>query len=538
MSPAMIPINACHLPPLLVGVPLLAAFLLPLAAKISKALRTAVFLLAVSATAAVALGIAWQVFAAGGAPISYLFGAAPAAPGADVSLAVPPDSGGMPIRILFHIDAASALMLAVASLTSLAASLVAICSEAPASGKRFFYPLFLLLVGGVYGMCATGDLFNFFVFLEITSLSGSALAAYRIDRGLAAEAGLKYAAVSSLAGLSFLMGVGILLAQHNLLNIPALAAHISAHGPTALDLIALVLLVAPLLLKCGAVPMHHWTPDTYSRAPHPVSAFLLVSSQASLYGLFRVVFTLYGGAAPVRTIGMALIVVALLSMFIGVTMALLQHDVKRLIAHHAVSQTGYMILGAGVCAFLLADPSKVAAYGRDALAGSLFHMMNYAFYNGLLFVAAGAVIHRTGRRNLDAMGGLAAAMPWTATTFGIGALAIAGIPPLSGFASKWVLYESTFRLSPFLALVAMVVSLLTLASFVKVFQSMFLGPRKPAFAGVRDVPAPWIVAMVLLALLTAAIGLFPGPVMDRVLLPAADALLSPSSYAAIFTGVP
>lgn len=532
-----LPINASFLPPLLVALPLLGAFLLPLAAKFGRSVRTGLFLLVTAVTSGLALGLSSFIFARGGVPVSYLFGAAAEA-GEKLMLAVPGADGGMPIRILFHVDAAGALMVAVTALTSLAAALVAIASEAPATGKRFFYPLFLLLVAGVYGMCATGDLFNFFVFLEITSLSGAALAAYRIDHGLAAEAGLKYACVSSLAGLSFLLGTGILLGQHNLLNIPALSAHLAAHGATRLDLLALALLVTPLLLKCGAVPMHHWTPDTYSRAPHPVSAFLLVSSQASLYGLFRVIFTLYGRAAPVRTLGLILIAVALLSMFIGVTMALLQHDVKRLIAHHAVSQTGYMILGAGVCYFLLAAPASVAAYGRDALAGSLFHMMNYALYNGLLFVGAGAVIHRTGRRNLDAMGGLSSAMPATAVCFGVGALAIAGIPPLSGFASKWVLYESTFRLSPFLALVAMVVSLLTLASFVKVFQSMFLGAPRPAFAEVREVPAPWVVAMALLALLTLAIGLFPGPIMDRVLLPAADAFLDPAAYRAIFTGVP
>ncbi|MBP1590403.1 MAG: NADH:ubiquinone oxidoreductase [Kiritimatiellae bacterium] len=531
-----LPINACFIPPLLVGFPLLGAFLLPLAVKVARPLRTALFLFVTAVTSGLALWLAGMVLANGGAPVSYLFGAAKGA-----ALAVPAADGEMPIRILFHIDAASALMLGVTALTSLAAALVAVCSEVGATGKRFFYPLFLLLVGGVYGMCSTGDLFNFFVFLEITSLSGSALAAYRIDRGLAAEAGLKYACVSSLAGLSFLLGTGILLAQHNLLNMAAIAAHFAGAGLTRLDLVALALLVAPLLLKCGAVPMHHWTPDTYSRAPHPVSAFLLVSSQASLYGLFRVVFTIYGEAEgfPARTLGLALLAVAVLSMFIGVTMALLQHDVKRLIAHHAVSQTGYMILGAATCLFVLPGAAQVADFGRDALAGSFFHMMNYALYNGLLFVGAGAVIYRTGRRNLDAMGGLARAMPWTAVCFGVGALAIAGIPPLSGFASKWVLYESSFRLSPFLALVAMVVSLLTLASFVKVFQSMFLGPEKAGFAGVRDVPMPWGVAMVFLAVLTLLIGLFPGVVMDRVLLPAADALLHPSAYCAIFEpGVP
>ena len=304
------------------------------------------------------------------------------------------------------------------------------------------------------------------------------------------------------------------------------AAAIRQAGPDPIDFAALGLMALPLAMKAGTVPMHQWTPDTYSRAPHPVSAFLLVSSQASLFGLFRVAFTLFG--APVvslTSLGAFLAVLAALSMFIGVTMAIPQHDVKRLISHHAVSQTGYMLLGASVALAVLGDAEKTASFGRDALAGSLFHMMNYAIYNGLLFLAAGAVVWRTGKRNLDDMGGLGRTMPLTMLCFGIGALAIAGIPPMSGFASKWVLYESVFRYSPLLAIVAMVVSLLTLASFVKVFQAMFLGPARKHLASVKEVPLAMAFPMLLLAVATIAIGLFPDVVMQRLLLPAADALL-------------
>ena len=384
-------------------------------------------------------------------------------------------------------------------------------------------------------MCATGDAFNLFVFLEITSLAGAAIAAYRVDGGLATEAGFKYAAISSLGGLSFLSGVGLLLAQHDALNIAALSAGFAANGLTKLDLVALALMATPLAMKCGAVPMHHWTPDVYSRAPTPGSACLIVSSQASLFALFRVCFSLFGGAArthAVQLVGWAIVAMAVLSMFIGVTMALAQHDVKRLIAHHGVSQTGYMLLGAGVCLAVLGRPGAVSDYGRDALAGSLFHVLNYAVYNGLLFLAAGAVIYRTGRRNLDALGGLGRKMPGTMICFGIGALAIAGIPPMNGFASKWVLYETVFRFSPVLSVVAMVVSLLTLASFVKVFQAMFLGPEMKAHAEAREVPWPWLLAMGVLAVLTVLIGLFPGWMMDHLLRPAADALINAHGYAA------
>ncbi|MDR0993272.1 MAG: NADH:ubiquinone oxidoreductase [Verrucomicrobiota bacterium] len=512
-----------HSPALIVGLPIFAAILLMVVSRFGEKVRAVVFFAGIALASLAAISLAEQVLSLGA--VRYVFGApSPAAP------LVPPDSGGIPVRILFHVDAAGALMLLVAALTSVAAALYALRSEERASGREYFYPLFLLLVGGVYGMVATGDLFNFFVFLEITSLAGAALTAYRIDHGLAAEAGLKYAVVSTLGGLSFLLGVGILLARHNLLNMAALGARIDLAGFGVPEAVAMALMIVPLAMKCGAVPMHQWTPDTYSRAPAPVSAFLLVSSQASLYGLFRIGFSLFGLSMDVSTVGLFVVILAVLSMFIGVTMAIPQHDVKRLISHHAVSQTGYMLLGAGVCLAVLGDPEKVRVFGRDALAGSLFHMMNYAVYNGLLFLAAGAVIYRTGTRNLDRMGGLGRTMPLTMACFGVGALAIAGIPPMSGFASKWVLYESVFRYSPLLSMVAMVVSLLTLASFVKVFQAMFLGPQRAAYAAVRDVPAAMWGAMAVLAVLTVLLGLFPDVVMQRLLLPAADALINQTAY--------
>ena len=513
-----------HAPALAVALPLLGAMLVMLIpAERRPQLRGIVFFLAAALGAFAAISAAGWALALGSC--DYVFGAGPAF-GLQEGALGRGAAGAVPIRIVFHIDAAGALMLLIAAVSSTAAALYALRSEEGTTALPAFQPLYLLLVAGVYGMVATGDAFNFFVFLEITSLAGAALAACRIDRGLAAEAGLKYAAISSLGGLSYLAGVGLLLARHDLLNIAALSDAIRAAGPTATDYAALGLMALPLAMKAGTVPMHQWTPDTYSRAPHPVSAFLLISSQASLFGLFRVAFTLFG--APVvstTSLGAFLAVLAALSMFIGVTMAIPQHDVKRLISHHAVSQTGYMLLGASVALAVLGDPEKVQAYGRDALAGSLFHMMNYAIYNGLLFLAAGAVVWRTGKRNLDDMGGLGRTMPVTMLCFGIGALAIAGIPPMSGFASKWVLYESVFRYSPLLAIVAMVVSLLTLASFVKVFQAMFLGPARKHLASVKEVPLAMAFPMLLLSLATIAIGLFPDVVMQRLLLPAADALL-------------
>lgn len=514
-----------HLPALLIAVPLLAAFLMPIVGGAGRVVRNAWILLGALATSAVGLALAWKVLATG--TVLYVFGAA--AP----HVPLPMDSGGIPIRIVFQIDALSALMVVIASLSSLGITIYSLAAESRQSGLETFYAMLFLLIAGVLGMVSTGDLFNFFVFLEISSLAGAALVAYRVDNGVAVEAGLKYALLSTLGALAVLTAIGILIGQYNALNLATLASRLQF---TTLDKVALVLLAVPLAMKCGAVPMHFWTPDTYTTAPSSVTAFLVVSSQASLYGLFRILFTLYGPLLSWATFGWFLIVLGVLSMFVGVTMAIPQKDVKRLMAYHAVSQTGYMLLGVGVGLAVLGNADALAAYGKTAMAGGLFHIINHAMYKGLLFLTAGAVFYRAGTRNLNKLGGLGHDMPWTMVCFMIGALAIAGVPPFNGFASKLLIYESVFRFSPFLSIVAMLVSILTLASFVKVFHSMFLGPRRAEFAAVREVPAPMLAGMALLAAFVVAAGLAPQPFVDRLIQPAVEALVDRAGYVAAILG--
>jgi multicomponent Na+:H+ antiporter subunit D len=518
---------ALHLPALLVAIPLFTAFLIPLAGRAGGTVRSALVILGAALTSLAGLALAARVFAGGA--VLYVFGAA--APHA----AIPMDSGGIPIRIIFQVDALGALMVVIASLSFLAIALYSLAAESRQSGKDGFYSMLFLLVTGVLGMVSTGDLFNFFVFLEISSLAGAALVAYRIDKGEAVEGGLKYALLSTVGALSVLMAIGILFAQYNALNIATVASRLRFGS---LDMIALVLLAVPLAMKCGAVPMHFWTPDTYTTAPSSITALLVVSSQASLYGLFRILFTLYGDLLRFNwaVFGWFLVILGALSAFVGVTMAIPQKDVKRLMAYHAVSQTGYMLLGVGVGLAVFADAGALAAYGKTAMAGGLFHIINHAMYKGLLFLTAGAVFYRTGTRNLNRLGGLGHAMPWTMVFFMIGALAIAGIPPFNGFASKLLIYESVFRFSPFLAILAMVVSILTLASFVKVFHSMFMGPPRAEFAGVREVPAPMIAGMAILAAFVILAGLVPQAFVDRMISPAVNALVDRAGYIAAILG--
>jgi len=506
-------------PALLVAIPLFAAFTIPLVGRISTAARNLWVMGAMLAAAAVAFILAFTVFTSG--TVIYVFGASA------VNLAVPLDSGGIPIRIIFTVDAMSAFMDIICAISGVSVLLYSLSSESRNSSLEGYYALFLLMITGVFGMVSTGDFFNFFVFLEILSLASAGIIAYRIDGGLAVEAALKYFVLSTLGAIFILFAIGIFYGQYDALNIAMIAQRMQY---TMLDKIALVLLVAALAMKCGAVPMHFWTPDAYSMAPSSATAFLVVASQASLYGLFRVLFTMYNVTMNCITIGWIIIILGVLSMVVGVTMAIPQKDVKRLMAYHAISQTGYMLLGVGVGLAVLGNVALTNAFGFTAMEGGIFHIFNHAMYKGLLFLTAGVIFYRIGTRDLNKMGGLGHNMKYTMIFFIIGALAIAGIPPFNGFASKLMIYESVYIFNPILAIIAMVVSILTLASFVKVFHSIFMGPKLPEYADVKEAPLPMLLGMGILAAIVILVGLFPQPVVDGFVAPAAHALANQSGY--------
>jgi multicomponent Na+:H+ antiporter subunit D len=514
-------------PAFLIILPLIGAFAAPFIGKASPKIRTIWVIAIMTLTTITAILLAAEVFTSG--TVIYVFGAT--SPG----LTVPPDSGGIPVRIIFTVDAMSALMQIIAAITGFAVLLYSVASDRHHTGLESFYTLYLLMIAGIMGMVSTGDLFNFFVFLEILSIASAGLIAYRIDGGLAVEAALKYFVLSTIGALAILIAIGIYYGEYNALNIAMIASRMQF---TLLDQIALGLIIAALAMKCGSVPMHYWTPDAYSMAPSSITAMLVVASQASLYGLFRVVFTLYNVTLNTMTVGWIIIILGILSMVVGVTMAIPQKDVKRLMAYHAISQTGYMLLGVGVGLAVLGNQPLMQSFGYTAMEGGIFHIINHAMYKGLLFLTAGAIFFRIGTYNLNKMGGLGHRMKYTMIFFIIGALAIAGIPPFNGFASKYMIYESVFAFNPILAVIAMVVSILTLASFVKVFHSIFMGPELPEYVGVREAPAPMLIGMGVLALVVILFGLFPQTVVSILIAPAAHALANQGAYiSAVLGGV-
>jgi formate hydrogenlyase subunit 3/multisubunit Na+/H+ antiporter MnhD subunit len=274
------------------------------------------------------------------------------------------------------------------------------------------------------------------------------------------------------------------------------------------EMVIFLLFFAGTASKAGALPLHSWIPACSDRAAASVMALLpaALDKLLGIYLLARIVLDLFRLDFAARTVLMA---VGSLTIVLAVMMALVQHDARKLLAYHAVSQVGYMILGLGVGVAI-------------AVAGGLFHMINNAIYKSALFLGAGAVAQRTGRTDLGALGGLARAMPITFGVMAIASLAISGVPPLNGFASKWMIYQGLLggrQAIPLLA--AMFGSALTLASFLKLLYSIFLGQRASGLERVREVsPSMWI-PMVILALLCLAFGIFAQIPLGHLIGPAA-----------------
>ncbi len=362
-----------HAPALIIAIPLLGAFLTPIIDKISPQVRNIWVMTILGVTEIMILMLAYDIYA-NGARV-YVLG------GASTTLTMPSGTT-VPVRIIFNMDAMSMFMAVISGTIACVGMIYAQAFVKNYSGQEKFYTLLLLMVVGMLGLELTGDLFNLFVFFEILSISSAALVAFRDDRPEGFEAGLKYLIISVLGGLFLLLAIGIYYGQYGALNI-AVISNAMNYGP--LDRIALVLLIVVFAMKCGSVPMHMWVPDAYSESPAPITIILVGASQASLYALLRMTFTMYGPTLNTEIVGWVIIVLGVLSMFIGVTMALTQKDIKRMIGYTAVSQTGYMLMAIGVALATLGDGAAMNEYGLQALTGGIFHILNEVFTMGLLF---------------------------------------------------------------------------------------------------------------------------------------------------------
>ncbi len=387
-----------------------------------------------------------------------------------------------------------------------------------------YFTLYLMLSGGVMGIVLSGDLFNIYVMLEVMTFAAVGLTAFRTWNPNAREAAFKYLTVGSVGSTCALLGIALVYAQCHTLNLAQISA-ILPDNMTPTMVLAFALLFAGFGCKSFMFPFHPLAADAHGAAPSSVSVLISgVFTKTGVYGIIRVCYFLF------RTMGneavqVLLIVIGCISMFVCVTMALNQHDFKRLLAFHSISQIGYILTSLGLCTAL-------------GVAGGLYHAINHTLFKGLLFLTAGSVLYATGTTYLEKLGGLARKMPKTTILFLVGAFSISGIPPFNGFYSKWMIYQATFEKSAetgniFYALVTVVcvvTSVMTLASFVKVGHSVFFGQLRPELEGAKDPPLGMRVPMWIMAALCAFSGLFPNIMLDYVIVPAVNAVYNVIPY--------
>jgi multicomponent Na+:H+ antiporter subunit D len=496
--------------PLLIAIPLGAAFLIPL---IARKVRVLADIFGNLATLAI-LVIAVLLFRVRG-----VYGIGGWAP---------------PLGISWVLDGLSNLMVVIIGLVSFAATVFSTQYMEQYTAKYKYYALVLLMVAGMNGVALTGDMFNLFVFLEVASVSSYALVAFG-GRHEELEAAFKYLVLASVGSTLILFGIAFLYGATGYLNMAAIADAVSSAmrsgQPSLLLVLAAVFFVVGFGVKAALVPFHPWLPDAHPSAPAPISAMLsgVLIKALGIYALARVFFNVLG-MTPL--LGWILIVVGALSMVVGVFLAVGQWDFKRLLAYHSISQMGYVILGIGLGGYVLAIGGNRQA-AILAILGGVFHLANHSVFKSLLFLCSGSIEYRTGTRQLKEMGGLREKMPLTRATCTVASLSIAGVPPFNGFWSKLIIVIAAFQAGfPWLAAITILVSFVTLLSFIKVLRYAFLGKLPDALKQVRESPALMALSLVILAVFCTGMGLLLVPGLRQIILdPAVGALAQGVEYA-------
>ena len=436
----------------------------------------------------------------------------------------------IPLGINLVLDGLSSLMLLAISVVSAAAMLFSVRYMEQYTAKSKYLSLFMLMVAGMNGVVLSGDIFNLFVFLEIASLASYALVGFGCDHE-ELEASFKYMVLGSIASVFVLFGVALLYGNTGSLNMAYISESIQNSGLNPGLGFALCLFIAGFGLKAALVPFHAWLPDAHPSAPAPISAMLsgVLIKALGVYALARIVFNVFG---VFESMSWILITLGILSMVIGVFLAVGQWDFKRLLAYHSISQMGYVVLGIGLGALILARGGNVA-WASLAILGGLFHLVNHAVFKSLLFLTSGSIQMATGTRQLKEMGGLAEKMPLTRAMCTIASASISGIPPFNGFWSKLILVIAAVQAGFLtLAVVTVVVSLVTLISFLKIQRYIFLGELPENLQQVKENKGSMLLAMMFLACLCVFMGLLllVPSLKASILDPAVEVLMSGVEY--------
>jgi len=445
---------------------------------------------------------------------------------------------GFALRI--YVDGLTAIFLLLAGLIAVPAALYSVLYMRHYQDYSVarYYPYFLLFLAAMYGLLSTTDMmWFFFIFWQLMTLPGYALIRFEHRKRENVRAANKYLIMMQIACAATMVGAELLAVTGKVVtgstslkydfdtvssNLPLM---LSTHpGTTAL---AFGFFLLGFGIKMGMWPFGQaWLPDAHPAAPSPVSAMLSgVMIKTGVYGLMRYFLWLVPISAqadyPLKKWGMLVAVLGTITLFTGTMQALKQEQSKRLLAFHSIGQIGYILLGTGTCMVLLPlNTPATAALATVGFFGALFHVLNHGLFKGLLFLNAGSMLHAVGTQDLNKMGGMMKYMPVTAITALIASFSISGVPLFNGFVSKWIIYVAAIqgsREAHYLvvcAVIAILTSALTLASFMKFFGVSFLSRCSAlvkAQADQRRLEVPWMMQLPQLALsaLCVLLGVVP-----------------------------
>lgn len=436
------------------------------------------------------------------------------------------DNGSLSFYIgdtLLRMDALSVFLGLIALSLGTIVCLYSVIYMEHDKGQEYYYPLLLLMVAGIVGIGLATDFLVLYLFFELMSIPSYALVVFRRHEWMAIEAGMKYIVMGAVGSAFAFFGISLVYFQTGTLQFNDLIGMLST---TPILQAALLFLIIGFGVKAAIVPLHTWLPDAHSAAPSGISAMLSgIVIGAGFFTLLRSLLVFTGTGLAV---GELLIIMALITMSVGNLMAYsqLSHkqaDLKRILAYSSVAQMGYIILGVGVG----------LAYGiRVGYEGGLFHIMTHAFMKGLAFLCAGAIIHQLGTRYVDEMEGIGLSMKVTGFAFALSLLALAGVPPLSGFMSEWMVFSSSImtygvigQWGITIAVIALLNALLSLGYYLPIIKTMYLPAERKGISKARDPSAAMLLAIGILAGLTIILGVWPELGLKAVK-PAVDILVS------------
>lgn len=402
-----------------------------------------------------------------------------------------------PWGIELRVDAANAFVLFVVSAVSTLVLVYAkdsIEKEIEASKHSMFYTAHLLCLAGLSGILVTGDAFNLFVFLEISSLATYTLVSLASDRRCLTAA-FRYLVMGTIGATFILIGVGMLYMKTGTLNMLDLAERIHLYESSRTINTGLGFIMVGVSIKLALFPLHMWMPAAYTHAPSAVSAFLAsTATKVAVYVMIRFIFTIFGADHVFNemSMGIILMVLAIVAIFKGSYMAAVQSNVKSVLAYSSVGQIGYMILG-------------VSLFSVTGLMAGMIHIFNHALMKGALFMAVGAVFYRVGSVDISAFKGLGKQMPLTMAAFTIAGLSIIGVPLTAGFISKWYLVSAALEQNHWI-IAALVLggSLLAVVYIGRILEAAyFQQPDESQANSVKE--APWLMLVPMWVLVIANI---------------------------------